>query len=191
VPSHEQLETDEGLNSKPPPPDGEEMSSMMAEPSHVLEEGAETLNSRPFPEGKKMMPVSDENRASTDVEDSEKESEDESDPRWSSIQRKRARSLDSTKRSLRNKKFEYIKTKKLSTERKETIKAATGLLTEEQKKHVQRRQNRVETQGEEPNPNEAGPSRDKGKTIDPREWGTSVRSQNSAKHFQLFVWCTS
>ena len=60
-----------------------------------------------------MMPAPDDNRASTDVEDSSDESENESYSQFPT-RRKRARSLDSARKSLRNKKFVYLNPKPLS-----------------------------------------------------------------------------
>jgi hypothetical protein len=151
----------------------------MATPSRELEKGTETLNSGPFPQGKKTVPTPDEDRASTDAEDSDDESEGEDDPRWTSIRRRRAQSLDSTKKNLKNKKLRYLKPdiSTLSKEQERTVKAATNLLTKEQKDNVRRRQDKVTTQREENNPPGPEPgsssSREKGKTVDPREWGNA------------------
>ena len=65
--------------------------------------------------------------------------------------------------------------KKLSTEQEKAVNTAASLLTQEQEDCVQRRQDKVATQHKETSPNEmdAGPSRKKGKAIDPREWGNA------------------
>ena len=165
MPSHE-LENAEALTSRLPSPRREEM------PNHEFE-NAEALPSRPSsPIREEMMPALDDNRASTDVEDSSDESEPE-DPR--STRRKRARSLDSARKSLQNKKVVYLNPKKLSTEQEKAVNTAASLLTQEQKDCVQRRQDKVATQHKEASPNEmdAGTSRKKGKAIDPREWGNA------------------
>ena len=141
-------------------------------PSHELE-NAEALTLRPLsPIGEGMMPAPDDNRASTDVEDSSDESENESYPQFPT-RRKRARSLDSARKSLRNKKFVYLNPKPLSTEQENTVNIAANLLTQEQQNHVQRRQTKVATQYEETSPNrmDPGTSRKKGKNVDPGNWG--------------------
>ena len=125
-------------------------------PSHELE-NAEALTLRPLsPIGEGMMPAPDDNRASTDVEDSSDESENESYPQFPT-RRKRARSLDSARKSLRNKKFVYLNPKPLSTEQENTVNIAANLLTQEQQNHVQRRQTKVATQYEETSPNGMDP----------------------------------
>ena len=50
------------------------------------------------------------------------------------------------------------------------MKAANELLTEEQKEKIAQRQDKVANQLENV---ESGPSRNKGKMIDPREWGSA------------------
>ena len=111
-------------------------------------------------------------RPSTDVSDDESSSEQEDGTPWITVQRKRARSLDSAKKSRRNKnlaQFDINAKNKLSTEQETVIKAATEALTKEQREHVVRRQDIIaQSEGDE-----VGMSRDKGKTIDPREWGNS------------------
>jgi hypothetical protein len=138
-------------------------------PSQALE-NAETLISRLPPSRGEITPVLDE-RASTDVEESSDESEDDDSP----VKRKRAQSLDSARNRLRNKKIVYLnpKSKTLSTEQEQAVEAATSLLTQEQKDQVQRRQDKVMIQNEEDDSSEPGPSQNKGKTIDPREWGNA------------------
>jgi hypothetical protein len=74
----------------------------------------------------------DEQRASTDVEDSSDESED-NDPRWPTVKNKRAGSLDSARTRLKNKKHVYLKSKTLSTEQERMVEFTTGLLNQEQK----------------------------------------------------------
>ena len=127
----------------------------------------------PFQEGVEMpeladgseIQAADELRASFDVED---DSSDESDDDISQqTSRKRAQSLDSARRSLHIKKVVYLKQNMLSSEQERVVEAATNSLTQEQKSQVQRRQNRVK----ENNPPEPSTSLDKGKIIDPREWG--------------------
>ena len=166
LPSYE-LETTETLISRLPFPQGEVM------PSHDELENAEVTTSRPYSLMKKeMIPTPDDNRASD--EDSLNESTDEGDSR-STVRRMRARSLDSARKRLRNKKFIYLETKTLSTEQEKAVNTATSLLTQEQKESMQRHQNVVVTQHEKASPNDMdpGPSRKKGKAFDPREWGNA------------------
>ena len=108
-----------------------------------------------------IRPITDAN------EDTSEESED-SDPRWTTVRRRRAHSLDSTKKNLRNKELIYL-SKTLSAEQEEVVKAAVNLLTDEQKEQVVRRQDKIVLSKE--TDNEPGASRSKGKTVDPREWG--------------------
>ena len=81
-----------------------------------------------------MIPTPDDNRASN--EDSSNESTDEGDSR-STVRRMCARSLDSARKSIRNKKFIYLETKTLSTEQEKAVNTATSLLTQEQKENMQ------------------------------------------------------
>ena len=121
----------------------------------------------PEPENGSEILAADELRASTDVEDDSPDESDGETPHQ--ISKKRARSLDSARKKLRSKKVVYLKRNELSSEQKKVVEAAANSLTQEQKSQVQRRQNRVE----ESNPPEPSTSRDKGKMIDPREWGNA------------------
>ena len=109
-----------------------------------------------------------EERASTDIEDSEDESENE-DQR-PVTKHDRARSLDSARSRLKNKKLIYLKSKTLSTEQEKAIQNTTSLSTQEQQAQTQRRQDRIAPQNTSGDPET---SRHKGKTIDPREWGNA------------------
>jgi hypothetical protein len=102
-------------------------------------------------------------RASTDVE--EESSDDDEQPRKAA---KRSQSLDSAERKIKNKTPVYFKSNTLSTEQEKTVEAATESLTAEQREQIADRQKKVAMQHETI---ESGPSRNKGKTIDPREWG--------------------
>ena len=147
-----QLETAEVEPSRMPLPHGEEM------PSTTLV----------MPPKKGEMTVPEDTRAaSTDAEDESSDDESDEHPRKSA---KRAQSLDSAKRRLRNKKVVYLKSHTLSTEQEKAVEAANELLTEEQKEQIAQRQDKVANQLENV---ESGPSRNKGKTIDPREWGNA------------------
>ena len=145
-----QLENAEVETSRMPLPHGEEM------PSTTLE--------KPPKEGETAVPE-DVRAASTDAEDDTSDDESDDHPRKSA---KRAQSLDSAKRRLRHKKVVYLKSNTLSTEQEKAVEAANELLTEEQKEQIAQRQDKVANQIEN---DESGPSRNKGKMIDPREWG--------------------
>ena len=145
MPSHV-LETAEALTSRPPSARDEEM------PSPALNSIETPISLMPPTHGEEQILDPDENRASTDVEDSDDESEDE-DPRWTTVRRGRARSLDSVRNSLKNKKIIYLNPNALSTEQKKVDNTAPNLINNDT---------------EDP-----GTSRDKGKTIDPREWGNA------------------
>ena len=89
---------------------------------------------------------------------------------WTTVQRRRARSLE----SFENKK------RLLTSEQNQAVKKAAENMTADQKQQVQRRQEKVQprrkssvtSQGE-------GPSKPKGKGIDPREWGNVNFSNDS------------
>ena len=147
-----QLENAEVESSRMPLPHGEEM------PSRTLV----------MPPRKGEITVPEDTRAaSTDAEDESSDDESDEHPCKSA---KRAQSLDSAKRRLRNKKVVYLKSHTLSTEQEKAVKAANELLTEEQKEQIAQRQDKVANQLENV---ESGPSRNKGKMIDPREWGSA------------------
>ena len=165
MPSRE-LESVETLQvSLLPPPQREEILMPGPEP-----ENAETSISKTYIHRKDVEPVPDDARASTDVEDTSDESEDDGPPE-TTVRRGRAHSLDSAKMRIKNKKIIYLNSQTLSTEQGEAVDAATRLLTDEQKEHLERRQMNIETRGEETN--EPGPSRSKGKGRDLGNWGNA------------------
>ena len=89
--------------------------------------------------------------------------------RWTKVQHKRARS-DS---ALPNK-------KPLTTEQKKLVDLAAERLTKEQQRKFQKRQKNVRPRrGSSTSSRGEGPSRPKGKTIDPREWGNVNLSRES------------
>jgi len=107
-----------------------------------------------------------------DPDSSSSEPDENNGSPWITVQRKRARSLDSAKKSRYNKNLVQFNTstRKLSTEQEKAVKAATEALTSEQRERVARRQDVLDVQSEE---DDEEPSRDKGKTVDPREWGNA------------------
>ena len=82
------------------------------------------------------------------------------------VKRRRAQSLDSLKKGREIKKEIFLTPSKLSSEQKTVVKAATKRMIEEQKAHEQRQQETVQSEQQEPIS-----TRNKGKGIDPREWG--------------------
>ena len=138
MPSSE-LEIAEAPTSRPPSRVREEMM-----PSQRLENSGSPDPEVPLIEREEQLDP-EEQRASTDDEESD-DSDDEG-PKWSfSKRRKRAHSLDSARTRLKNKKLVYLKTNTLSAEQEKTVEAAVNLLTEEQRKQAQRRQERVASQ---------------------------------------------
>ena len=134
MPSHA-LENAEPLFSPLPSPRGEEILMPDENAEHQM-----PTSVMPPPYGETIDP--DEQRASTDVEDS---SDDPSKvDRQSDSERGRAHSLDSARTSLKNKNKSYSKSKTLSTEQEKVVEAASNLLTQEQMENIQRRQIRVE-----------------------------------------------
>jgi hypothetical protein len=162
MPSQE-LENAEIQILRPPSPRQEEL------PSIVLEDPDTTILEIP-PPGKETASALDRIRASTDVEDTSDESED-NNPLGTNAKRGRVQSLDSARKRIQNKELIYLNSQTLSTEQEETVNAAAELLTKEQKEQVQCRQDKVASQNEASN--EPGTSLNKGKTTDPREWGNS------------------
>ena len=116
----------------------------------------------------------DRSRDTREIEDdgSERVAETPDKPeyaRWTKVQHKRARS-DS---ALPNK-------KPLTTEQKKLVDLAADKLTKEQQRKFQKRQKNIRPRrGSSTSSRGEGPSRPKGKTIDPREWGNVNLSRES------------
>ena len=165
VPSRE-LENEETVQV-PMPPSLQREEILMPGPEPEI---AETMISKTYPHRENIEPVPDDARASTDVEDTSDDSEDDGPP-GTTVRRGRARSLDSAKTRIKNKKIVYLNSQTLSNGQGEAVDAATRLLTVEQKEHLECRQMNVETRGEETN--EPGPSRRKGKGRDLGNWGNA------------------
>ena len=94
-------------------------------PSQALE-NTEAQTSTRLPVPREHEPLDDldhdDARASTDAEDSEDESDDEQeDPRWSTVRRNRAQSLDSARANLKNKQLIYLKPDVTPTKEHETV----------------------------------------------------------------------
>jgi hypothetical protein len=135
--------------------------------SPALEDPEITVSGIP-PQGRKVAPAIDENRASTDVEDTSDDSGEDA-PFGAMARSRRAQSLDSARKRLQNKNITYLNSPTLSTEQEETVNAAAELLTKEQKEQMKRCQDKITMQDVENNTPRT--SKDIGKTIDPREWG--------------------
>ena len=94
--------------------------------------------------------------------------DDDTSP-WTTVKRRRAYSLDSARKTSRNKNFiQKNYSKKLTKEQQTTVKTAADAMTTEQKKAFVKRHKVVSPERENA---ESGPSNPKGKGIDPREWG--------------------
>ena len=121
----------------------------------------------------KETTVPESARDSNDGEDDPSENEsDNGQPRKEYPDKpERARSLDSANRSRQINPV-YFKSSTLSTEQEKAVEAANESLTTEQKERIATRQEKVARQHESTEV-QAESSRNKGKTVDPREWGNA------------------
>ena len=105
---------------------------------------------------------------------------DENESQWTTVKRRRAKSLSSLdKASYLNKKAGGAR-KGLTTEQVKVVGMATTGMTTQQKETLRRRQQNVNIlRDSSVSSREEGPPRQKGKTIDPREWGNVNISQDS------------
>ena len=113
----------------------------------------------------------DSNNSSSD-EEVPRERDDNNVP-WTTVIRKhrRARSLGSLNEPRIRNGDEGDAMRRLTNEQARVVNAAKSKMTVQQKETLKRRQDKVNSpQSPEPSDGE-GPSRDKGKGIDPREWG--------------------
>lgn len=109
--------------------------------------------------------------------------QDENYSPWTTVTRKhtgrRARSLSSLDRpQTRNREAGNDK-RRLTAEQAHVVDAAASRLTVQQKDMLKRRQNNMHSPQRSVSSNDEGPSRDKGKGIDPREWGNVNISHES------------
>ena len=98
---------------------------------------------------------------------------DDDDLPWTTVIRKhrRARSLGSLDEPRVHSRLDGSAIRRLTAEQTRVVNAAEDNMTVQQKEALKRRQEKVNSpQSPEPS-NGEGPSRDKGKGIDPREWG--------------------
>jgi hypothetical protein len=153
------LENSGPLVPELPSPSGEET------PNGTFEDVEAPALTEPLSPGEMLMP-DEHNRASTDIEGLSYEYEYE-DARLATEKHGRARSLDSTRVSPRND-IQLVST--LTEDQRRVVEAATDQLTSKQQERIAIRQERVATH-EENNIPETSESRNKGKAIDPRNWG--------------------
>ena len=107
---------------------------------------------------------------------------DGNDNQWQTIQRRRARSLDSFEKAQPRYREETVPQKELTREQARMVEAASKRLTTSQREILRRRQRKIPAeQGESESSEEDRPRKatDKGKGIDPLEWGNVNISQES------------
>ena len=141
------------------------------QPSHMLKTTEKLISDTPLTR-ENVVRTHNAHRTSTDAEESSDNGSenDGSDPRWVTVKRGRAQSLDSARKHLQNKNVVFL-SKTLSTEQEKVIEAATNSLNSEQREQLKHRQNKVVTQNREDGPVSGPSTMSKGKTVDPREWG--------------------
>ena len=107
-----------------------------------------------------------------------KNDQDQGGP-WVTVQCRHVRSLDSVDTSCNNKINVHFtpKKNKLSMEQLTTVKAAESSMTEDQMEKVSCCQGAINAQAWCENNPVSGPSNNKGKTVDPLEWGNAGISE--------------
>lgn len=156
--------------SRPPSP-RKEASISPAEPAeHPLEE----VDSEGIYGYSRMGAIIDSNidhtRIDNDISSSENEPpRDPEEQQWITVSRRRAHSLDSGPRIHRiSREKKETRTKGLTKEQNQAVKAAVLTMNREQNELVQRRQEKVTANRGNSSPSRGeGPSRPKGKGIDP------------------------
>ena len=99
---------------------------------------------------------------------------------WTTVKRRRARSMSSLERARALSKKNSDSRKLLTDEQAQAVKKAASSLTAQQKETLRRRRERLPFDpNESESSREEGPSKDKGKGIDPREWGNVNISRES------------
>ena len=99
---------------------------------------------------------------------------------WTTVKRRRARSLDSLNENRSLGREGMTSSRELTEEQSQVVKAATTNMTTPQREIVSRRLKKVPVRKGSPTPSrEEGTSRKKGKGIDPREWGNVNISRES------------
>ena len=109
-----------------------------------------------------------ENITSSEVTSAPKGSED---GQWTTVKRRRVRSLSSIGRTHRINNSDNNGRQALTKEQVHVVQAATNELTNAQKQNYQRRHKAVARKNSTSPSRGEGPSEKKGKGIDPREWG--------------------
>ena len=106
---------------------------------------------------------------------------EENDSPWTTVvhRHRRARSLDSLDGTRARHRETSNPQRGLTMEQARVVNAATSNMTSQQKEMLKRRQEKIYSPQDPTPSNEEGPSRDKGKGIDPREWGNANISQES------------
>jgi RNase H-like domain found in reverse transcriptase/Integrase zinc binding domain/Reverse transcriptase (RNA-dependent DNA polymerase)/Retroviral aspartyl protease/Zinc knuckle len=104
----------------------------------------------------------------------------EQDEPWTTVRRRRARSLSSLDKAQSVNQEATRQEKGLTQEQLLAVKAASNSLTAKQKEVLRRRQKKIPIEEDNSSVSqEEGPSRDKGKGIDPKEWGNVNISRES------------
>ena len=99
---------------------------------------------------------------------------------WTTVKRRRARSLSSLNENRSHGRDGMTSSRELTEEQSQVVKAATTNMTTPQREMLSRRQRKVPVRRGSPTPSrEEGTSRKKGKGIDPREWGNVNISRES------------
>jgi hypothetical protein len=148
-----------------PGPEPETTEVVTSRPASIMEEYNNSFIDPAGPEHHDVVirPITDDEDNNSSSDESDKESR-------TSSRRKRAQSLDSAEKAMRDKVIGYLKPDVLSTEQKAIVDAANDSLTDEQKVQLRRRQEKMASKMPEGR-SEPGPSKWKGKGIDLREYG--------------------
>ncbi|PPQ91754.1 hypothetical protein CVT25_013236 [Psilocybe cyanescens] len=158
------------VSLRPPPPsyDGERDASTLPT-ERLAHNGNGSIHDDNL--GHTVVPTSD--RENTDYTSSPENSEDDQNGPWTTVKNKRTKKLEAAMR--RNISTDVMHTKKHVTERNleidSVIREAKKSLTKDDKERIHRRNKRIHHErshllGE-------GTSKNKGKTIGPREWGNA------------------
>jgi hypothetical protein len=98
---------------------------------------------------------------------------------WTTVRRRRAHSLSSLDKARNMRRKVTLKEKGLTKEQVQTVDAASNNLTADQREILHRRQKKVPIERDGSTSQEEGASKNKGKGIDPREWGNVNISRES------------
>ena len=126
-----------------------------------------------------VSPVPDVIDATSSEEDEPPEMREKLLP-WTTVGRRRARSLDSPSEGRAPGREGTNANRSLTKEQARAVETATINMTTPQKEVLRRRQRKIPVQRGSPSPSQGeGPSKRKGKGIDPREWGNVNISRES------------